>query len=317
MLFFSFKFKRLSCIANENEPRSTDTLITSSIRRVREEKRVINRETREEEEEMKMMKMKDLISLIMAIFIIEPLMILVTEGANKMDYYQLLGLKRTATDREIKKAFRKLAVQYHPDKNKSKDAEEKFREIADAYGVLSDPEKRKKYDQFGHSAFENGGGGSGGSGHGDFDFHDFFRGFDDAFTFHSPYGGGDPNQQHRGNYHHQYHEESHQHNHYKHHNSHMRFNFDDLFNDVDSDEWGFFGGNQHAGHPGGGFNAFFDDHGFGNGDSFFGSHFGHGQSGGHGQGHVRSSSFSSSSQGNCRTVTKRSGNSVMTYTECS
>ena len=81
---------------------------------------------------------------------------------NKRDYYEILGLSKNATDEEIKRAFRKLAKQYHPDINKDPGAEEKFKEIGEAYAVLSDPAKRRQYDQFGHAAFQNGGGGSAG-----------------------------------------------------------------------------------------------------------------------------------------------------------
>ena len=70
---------------------------------------------------------------------------------NKRDYYDVLGLQKNASSQEIKKAYRKLAVKYHPDKNPdNKDAEEKFKEAAEAYSVLSDTEKRNRYDQFGH-----------------------------------------------------------------------------------------------------------------------------------------------------------------------
>lgn len=78
------------------------------------------------------------------------------------DYYKVLGVPKTATAEELKKAYRKLAVQFHPDKNKSKEAEEKFKEINQAYEVLGNPQKRQQYDQFGASAFENGGRGAGG-----------------------------------------------------------------------------------------------------------------------------------------------------------
>ena len=83
---------------------------------------------------------------------------------NKKDYYEVLGVKKDASDEEIKRAFRKLAKQYHPDVNKEPGADEKFKEIGEAYSVLSDPNKRSQYDQFGHAAFQNGAGGAGGAG---------------------------------------------------------------------------------------------------------------------------------------------------------
>ena len=99
---------------------------------------------------------------------------------NKRDYYEVLGVSKTATDAEIKSAFRKLAKKYHPDVSKEENAAEKFKEAQEAYAVLSDPEKRKKYDQFGHSAFQNNGGGAGGfQGFDGFDFGDMGDIFDD------------------------------------------------------------------------------------------------------------------------------------------
>lgn len=84
--------------------------------------------------------------------------------ATTRDYYEILGLKKGATAAEIKSAYRKLALKFHPDQNKAKDAEEKFKEINQAYEVLSDAQKKQAYDQFGHAAFEQGaGGGMGGN----------------------------------------------------------------------------------------------------------------------------------------------------------
>ena len=82
----------------------------------------------------------------------------------KRDYYEVLGINKGASETEIKSAFRKLAKEYHPDVNKSADAESKFKEIGEAYAVLSDPAKKAQYDQYGHSSFEQGGFGGGFSG---------------------------------------------------------------------------------------------------------------------------------------------------------
>lgn len=100
----------------------------------------------------------------------------------KRDYYDILGISKTADQAEIKSAYRKLAIKYHPDKNPdNKEAEEKFKEAAEAYEVLSNPEKRQRYDQFGHS-----GGASGGYGGGGMNMEDIFSQFGDIF------GGGSP-----------------------------------------------------------------------------------------------------------------------------
>ncbi|HYM65461.1 MAG TPA: DnaJ C-terminal domain-containing protein [Candidatus Sulfotelmatobacter sp.] len=128
------------------------------------------------------------------------------------DFYSILGVSKSATDSDIKKAYRKLALQYHPDRNKgNKTAEEKFKEVTKAYEVLSDAQKRQTYDQFGEAAFEQGGPGAGGGGPfggfgqqggqygpftytyssngGNFDF----GGFSDPFEiFEQFFGGGNP-----------------------------------------------------------------------------------------------------------------------------
>jgi molecular chaperone DnaJ len=123
--------------------------------------------------------------------------------AAKRDYYEILAVERTATDEEIKKAYRKLAIKYHPDKNPGdKTAEEQFKELGEAYEALSDPQKRAAYDQYGHAAFDPrmraGGRGSG--------FHDPFDIFREAFggggsIFDEFFGGGqrsDPSGPQRG-----------------------------------------------------------------------------------------------------------------------
>ena len=105
---------------------------------------------------------------------------------EKRDYYEVLGVDKNATDEEIKKAYRKKAIQYHPDKNPGdKVAEEKFKEAAEAYEVLSDKDKRARYDQFGHAGMNGAGGFSGGS----MNMDDIFSMFGDIFGGHSGFGG--------------------------------------------------------------------------------------------------------------------------------
>ena len=252
------------------------------------------------------------------------LSIILLQVSGKEDLYDLLGVRKNASDREIKKSFRKLALKYHPDKNKEKGAEEKFRQIADAYSILSDPEKRKQYDMYGHSAF--GGDGSSASHSNEYasgqgfpfpDVQDFFKHFDDAFHFHSNAG-------HQHQYHqqqHEYQERPHFNHHYqqqhrqqqRHYDSHAHyhyanqkqghvfhgFNFDDLFQDLDSEDFGSFFQSPFSSSSGFGQPI---GNSFSFGDSFFGSEaFAH----------------SNPSSGNCKVVTRRVGNSVTTYTHCS
>lgn len=117
----------------------------------------------------------------------------------KRDYYEVLGVQKGASADEIKKAYRKLAIKYHPDKNPGdKEAEDKFKEAAEAYDVLSTPEKRSRYDQFGHSAFEGPQGGGGGGG---FSMDDIFSQFGDIFGnfgFGGGFGGGAQSRGNRG-----------------------------------------------------------------------------------------------------------------------
>src|SRR5438105_3873320 len=116
----------------------------------------------------------------------------------KRDYYEILGVERNAGDEEIKKAYRKLAVKFHPDKNPGdKAAEEQFKELGEAYEVLNDSQKRSAYDQYGHAAFDK----RAGFGRG---FHDPFEVFREVFgggsIFDELFGGArqDPSQPHRG-----------------------------------------------------------------------------------------------------------------------
>jgi molecular chaperone DnaJ len=111
---------------------------------------------------------------------------------SKRDYYEVLGINKGASDEEIKKAYRKLAMKFHPDRvstmpeAEKKSAEEKFKELQEAYAILSDPQKKQIYDQFGHAGFQNGGGPGGG-------FHGFSSGggFEDIFdAFGDIFGGG-------------------------------------------------------------------------------------------------------------------------------
>lgn len=114
--------------------------------------------------------------------------------AEKRDYYEVLGVERNANADEIKKAYRKAAIKYHPDKNPGdKEAEEKFKEAAEAYDVLSNPEKRARYDQFGHAGMNGSaaGGGFGGFSGGGFSMEDIFSQFGDIFGGHfGGFGGG-------------------------------------------------------------------------------------------------------------------------------
>ena len=111
---------------------------------------------------------------------------------SKRDYYEVLGVERNAAEADIKKAYRQMALKFHPDKNPgNKEAEEKFKEAASAYEVLSDKEKRQRYDQYGHQGV---GSGAGNGGYGNMNMEDIFQNFGDIFGGHNPFesffGGG-------------------------------------------------------------------------------------------------------------------------------
>lgn len=125
--------------------------------------------------------------------------------ATTRDYYDILGVSKSASAAEIKSAYRKLALKWHPDRNKEANASEKFKEISEAYEVLGNPEKKSKFDQFGHAAFNNGGGNPGGRAGGNpfggyyqqtggnVNFEDLFGGaggFSDPFDIFSSFFGG-------------------------------------------------------------------------------------------------------------------------------
>lgn len=205
----------------------------------------------------------------------------------KRDYYDILGVSKDATERQIKKAFHKLALKYHPDRNKSPDAESKFREIAEAYETLSDEKRRREYDQFGHgpSPGEGHGGGRGG----DFnrDFHSF--NFDDIFKDFDHFG-----QRHQ----HHFHSHSHSQN-----QAHQKRHFDSHFQAhqeaMNRHERQF----RQRGFGGGLFDDMFEDL---EKMFSFGTHSSRTES-----------RFQSAGKQHCRTVTQRRGNMVTTFTDCS
>ncbi len=112
---------------------------------------------------------------------------------SKRDYYEVLGVSKSATTDELKKAYRKKAMQFHPDRNTDDpEAEKKFKEAAEAFDVLKDPDKRARYDRFGHAGMNAGGFGGGGMNYDDVSFDDIFSRFSDIFGSDIFGGGGDP-----------------------------------------------------------------------------------------------------------------------------
>ncbi|KAM7367047.1 hypothetical protein PAMP_014972 [Pampus punctatissimus] len=204
----------------------------------------------------------------------------------KRDYYDILGVPKDASERQIKKAFHKLALKYHPDRNKGPDAEAKFREMAEAYETLSDDKRRREYDQFGHGPSPGDGHRGGSSNYNfnqnfqSFNFDDLFKDFD---TF-----GQQQRHQHHFHSHHQTHQKRHSDSHFQAHREAMNRQrrqfqqgafggglFDDVFEDLEK----MFSFNTHSSRT--------------------------------------ESRFQSSGKQHCRTVTQRRGNMVTTFTDCS
>ncbi|XP_066926680.1 dnaJ homolog subfamily B member 9-like [Clytia hemisphaerica] len=257
------------------------------------------------------MKIKvDFLYLTLAVSVLKS----ITDATTQKDYYKILGVSRTATDREIKKAFRKLAVKYHPDKNKSPDAEQMFRDIAEAHEVLSDEKKRKIYDRYGEDGLKDQAGFDSSSF--DFNVKDFFKDFhfdfgknsffndeedhfgDSFFGSHFEFHNAHHDKHHHGanedfhNAHHQFHHNRAHNANKNHHHQHEHNDFENIrFEQND---------NGHDLHDGfASFGGFDDD--------FFGeTQFFHSEER---TTHTR--------QQRCKTVTKKMGNMVMTTTECS
>ncbi|XP_028256609.1 dnaJ homolog subfamily B member 9-like [Parambassis ranga] len=216
----------------------------------------------------------------------------------KRDYYDILGVPRDATERQIKKAFHKLALKYHPDRNKGPDAEAKFREIAEAYETLSDDKRRREYDQFGHSSSSGegyrGGGGSGGS---NYNFNQHFQSFN--FNFDDIFKDSDPFGQHQHQQHqHHFHSHSHTHN-----QAHQKKHFDSHFQAHREAVNGHRKRFQQGGFGGGLFDDMFEDL-----EKMFSFNVHSSRTEGR---------FQGSGKQHCRTVTQRRGNMVTTFTDCS
>uniref|UniRef100_A0A665TR80 DnaJ homolog subfamily B member 9 n=1 Tax=Echeneis naucrates TaxID=173247 RepID=A0A665TR80_ECHNA len=199
----------------------------------------------------------------------------------KRDYYDILGVPKDATERQIKKAFHKLALKYHPDRNKDPNAEATFRDIAEAYETLSDDKKRKEYDQFGHGPSPGDGHGRGGS---NYNFNQHYQSFNFNFDdiFKDPFG-----EEQR----HQHHFHSHSHTHSE---AHSKRHFDSHFQAhreaMNRQKRQF----QQGGFSGGLFDDMFEDL-----EKMFSFNTHSSRT---------ESRFQSSGKQHCRTVTQRRGN---------
>lgn len=210
------------------------------------------------------------------------------------DYYDILGVPKDATERQIKKAFHKLALKYHPDRNKSPDAEAKFREIAEAYETLSDDKRRREYDQFGHGpspgeGHRGGGGGQGGNYNFKQHFQSFNFNFDDIFKESDHFGH---QQRHQHHFHSHSQNQAHQKRHF---DSHFQAHQEAMNRHRRQFQQGSFGG--------GLFDDMFEDL-----EKMFSFNTHNTRTG---------SRFQGSGKQHCRTVTQRRGNMVTTFTDCS
>ncbi|KAM3858800.1 dnaJ homolog subfamily B member 9-like [Diretmus argenteus] len=222
--------------------------------------------------------------LVLAVYVL-----LITEFIlAKRDYYDILGVPKDASERQIKKAFHKLALKYHPDRNKSPDAEAKFREIAEAYETLSDDKRRQEYDQVDHGPSPGDGHRSGG---GNYNFNQHFQSFnfnfDDMFKDSDPFGH---QQQHK---HHHFHSSSHSHQ-KRHFDAHFQAQREATKRQKRQYQQGAFGG--------GLFDGMFEDL-----EKMFSFNTHSSRTEGR---------FTGSGK-HCRTVTQRRGNMVSTFTDCS
>ncbi|XP_059181859.1 dnaJ homolog subfamily B member 9-like [Centropristis striata] len=203
----------------------------------------------------------------------------------KRDYYDLLGVPRDATERQIKKAFHKLALKYHPDRNKGPDAEAKFREIAEAYETLSDDKRRRDYDQFGHGP-SSGDNHRGGGANYNFNQHYQSFNFDDIFKDFDVFG---QHHRHQHHFHSQNQNQAHQKRHF---DSHFQAHRETMSRQKRQFQQGGFGG--------GLFDDMFEDL-----EKMFSFSS------------RTENRFHGSAKQHCRTVTQRRGNMVTTFTDCS
>lgn len=231
--------------------------------------------------------------------------LVLADSSQDQDYYQVLGVKKDATKHEIHRAFRQLAKKYHPDKNKDKNASDEFIKIFKAYETLSDETKRKEYDSRNSGYHHNTANSWTSSDMNDFDINEFFKQYEDHFMRHA-----------------QHHQDHHTNHHQQHHSQEgFRFhgiNMEDLFHDIDEDEFSSFGRlfnsyghNQNHYHP----NV---DGYFGDGESFFGSHFpSHMQDSIHQYQHEEIYQGHQARSYSCQTIKKNIGGMTMTQTSCS